>query len=108
MHPLLISVIQATKFAYGQRANFGDPAFTANVSSLEKSYITENVAKAARAKIVDNDTFNVTYYNSQSYVPTAEGGTSHIAAADATGMAVSLTTTVNLIWGSQVSEYTCP
>lgn len=98
------SVIQATKFAYGQRANFGDPAFTANVSTLEKLYLTEPVAAAARAKIVDDATFGVSYYDPSKYTPTRESGTSHIAAVDSTGMSISLTTTVNLIWGSQVSE----
>ena len=29
-------LIQATRFGYGQRTNFGDPAYTANVSALEK------------------------------------------------------------------------
>ena len=29
-------LIQATRFGYGQRTNYGDPAFTANVSVLER------------------------------------------------------------------------
>jgi gamma-glutamyltranspeptidase/glutathione hydrolase len=29
-------LIQATRFGYGQRTNYGDPAFTANVSTLER------------------------------------------------------------------------
>ena len=29
-------LIQATRFGYGQRTNYGDPAYTANVSSLER------------------------------------------------------------------------
>ena len=30
-------LIQATRFGYGQRTNYGDPAYTANVSTLERS-----------------------------------------------------------------------
>jgi gamma-glutamyltranspeptidase/glutathione hydrolase len=97
-------VVEATKFAYGQRATFGDPAFTANVTYLENSYLTDAVAAAARAKIVTGETFPVSYYNPSNYFPSREAGTSHLATADGTGMAVSLTTTVNLIWGSQVSK----
>lgn len=29
-------LIQATRFGYGQRTNYGDPAYTANVSALER------------------------------------------------------------------------
>ncbi|EPQ58687.1 gamma-glutamyltransferase [Gloeophyllum trabeum ATCC 11539] len=95
-------LIEATKFAYGQRTNFGDPAFTANVSSLEQEFLTEASAEAARAKISDNQTFNALYYNINNYLVLNDSGTSHVAAVDKTGMAVSLTTTVNLYWGSQV------
>lgn len=97
-------VVESTKFAYGQRATLGDPAFTANVSMLESSYLTEDVAAAARARIVTNQTFPVGYYNPTNFYPTRESGTSHLATADGSGMAVSLTTTVNLLWGSRVSE----
>ncbi|GMK55224.1 hypothetical protein CspeluHIS016_0202800 [Cutaneotrichosporon spelunceum] len=96
-------VVEANKFGYGQRATLGDPAFTSNVSTLEASYLTEEVAAAARALITGNSTHPGTYYNPTNYAPASkEGGTSHLAAVDGSGMAVSLTTTVNLIWGSQV------
>ena len=97
-------LIEANKFAYGQRATFGDPAFTPNVTELERAYLTEEVAAEARAKIVSGETFPVGYYNPSNYYTTRENGTSHLATVDGNGMAVSLTTTVNLIWGSQVSE----
>ena len=99
---MLTAVVQATKFAYGQRATFGDPAFTTNVTELEKSYLTDAVASAARSKILDNTTFTPAYYDPSGYYPSREAGTSHLATADGSGMAVSLTTTVNLIWGSRV------
>jgi gamma-glutamyltranspeptidase/glutathione hydrolase len=71
---------------------------------LETSYLTEEVASEARARIVTNKTFPVSYYDPSNYYPTRESGTSHLATADGSGMSVSLTTTVNLLWGSQVSE----
>lgn len=92
------------RLAYGQRATLGDPAFTANVTSVERSYLTEEVVKAARSRIVAGETFPTSYYDPSEYVPSAESGTSHLATADASGMAVSLTTTVNTGWGSRVSE----
>lgn len=100
-----MAVIESTKFAYGQRATLGDPAFTANVSSLEQAYITEEVASLARERISDDQTFESSYYDPSGYFPSQEFGTSYLATVDGNGMAVSLTTTVNLYWGSRVSEY---
>jgi gamma-glutamyltranspeptidase/glutathione hydrolase len=102
---LIRPVIEATKFAYGQRATLGDPAFTSNVTSLEQSYITEDVASLAREKISDEQTFPSSYYTPSGYIPTQEFGTSYLATVDGNGMAISLTTTVNLYWGSRVSTY---
>jgi gamma-glutamyltranspeptidase/glutathione hydrolase len=85
-------VIEANKFAYGQRSNFGDPAFTPNVTTLERLYLTEPVVEAARAKINDTATFGTSFYTPSGYVPGPEAGTSHLAVVDGDGMAVSLTT----------------
>ncbi|KDQ59696.1 hypothetical protein JAAARDRAFT_175189 [Jaapia argillacea MUCL 33604] len=95
-------LIQATRFGYGQRTNFGDPAFTRNVSVLEQEFLLESTAAAARAKINDSQTYNALYYDTNNYLVVNDSGTSHIAVVDHTGMAVSLTTTVNLYWGSQI------
>lgn len=95
--------MEATQFAYGQRTNLADPGFVPNVTELEKYYLTNEVVDAARAKIVANETFPVLYYDPTSYGASNESGTSHMAAVDYSGMAVSLTTTVNTIWGSRVS-----
>jgi len=99
-------VVEATKFGYGQRTTLGDPAFTANVSTLEAGYLTDEVAQAARERILVGKTNPPSYYDPSLYDSSPpEGGTSHMAVVDGDGMAVSLTTTVNLIWGSHVSEY---
>ncbi|GAA98617.1 uncharacterized protein L969DRAFT_18069 [Mixia osmundae IAM 14324] len=95
-------LIEATRLAYAQRTNFGDPAFTANVSALEKSFLTDKVASEARAKISPNRTYPDAYYDIGKYAILNDSGTSHLAAADSNGYVVSLTTTINLYWGSQV------
>lgn len=87
-------LIEATRFAYGQRTEYGDPAFTSNVSQLEAYFLTEAVVTQTRNKIVDNKTFPVTYYNPENYQVVIDNGTSHIAVIDKNGMAVSLTTTM--------------
>nr|UHN91797.1 gamma-glutamyl transpeptidase [Lentinula edodes] len=95
-------LIEATRFAYGQRTEYGDPAFTSNVSQLEAYFLTESVVNQTRNKIVDNKTFPVTYYNPENYQVVIDNGTSHMAVIDKNGMAVSLTTTINNYWGSQL------
>ncbi|KAJ7457876.1 gamma-glutamyltranspeptidase [Mycena latifolia] len=95
-------LIEAAQFAYGQRTQYGDPAFTSNVTTLQQYYLTPDAVAAVRAKIVDNATFPVPYYDPANYTVLDDHGTSHMAAIDHEGMAVSLTTTVNLYWGSQV------
>lgn len=59
-------LIEATQFGYGQRTDYGDPAFTPNVTTLEREFITYDVAAEARAKIVDNTTFPINYYEPDS------------------------------------------
>ncbi|KAJ7275360.1 gamma-glutamyltranspeptidase [Mycena haematopus] len=95
-------LIEATQFAYGQRTQYGDPAFTANVTDLQQYYLTPAAVADVRSKILDNQTFPVAYYDPSDYTPLDDHGTSHMAAIDREGMAISLTTTVNLYWGSQV------
>ncbi|KAJ6623712.1 gamma-glutamyltranspeptidase [Mycena sp. CBHHK59/15] len=95
-------LIQATKFAYGQRTNFGDPAFTANVTDLEALYLEEATAESIREILPHNTTYPAAYYDPSAYQVLSDNGTSHMAAVDQWGGAVSLTTTVNLYWGSRV------
>ncbi|KAJ4480098.1 gamma-glutamyltranspeptidase [Lentinula aciculospora] len=93
-------LVEATRFAYGQRTEYGDPAFTPNVTELEAYFLTETVLNETRSKIMDNQTFPVTYYNPENYQVLIDNGTSHMAVIDKDGMAISLTTTVNNFWGS--------
>ena len=95
-------LIEATQFAYGQRTQYGDPAFTANVTELQQYYLGSEVAKELAGKIVDNKTFRLGYYDPSNYTATRESGTSHLAVIDGNQLAVSLTTTINNYWGSQV------
>jgi gamma-glutamyltranspeptidase / glutathione hydrolase len=94
-------LIQATRFGYGQRTNMGDPAFTPNVTELEAEFLLPSTAVEIRQKI-DNITHPTIYYDAANYQVEIDGGTSHLAVADGNGNAISLTTTVNLYWGSQV------
>ncbi|KAJ3714928.1 gamma-glutamyltranspeptidase [Lentinula guzmanii] len=90
-------LVEATRFAYGQRTEYGDPAFNPDVTKLEAYFLTEAVVNETRSKILDNQTFPVTYYNPENYQVVNDNGTSHMAVIDKDGMAVS-----NNFWGSQL------
>ncbi|KAF1943619.1 gamma-glutamyltranspeptidase-like protein [Clathrospora elynae] len=93
---------ESMKFAYGMRANLGDPLFLKGIDKYQEEMLYEATAKEVRAKIVDNKTFGVAYYDPKGLESLETPGTSHIVTADHTGMAITLTTTVNLLFGSRI------
>ncbi|TLD14591.1 hypothetical protein PspLS_11068 [Pyricularia sp. CBS 133598] len=93
---------EAMRFAYGQRAKLGDPAFLQGMERFQREMLSDETAQLIRSKISDKKTEDVAYYNPEGLESLETPGTSHIAVADASGMAVSLTTTINTIFGSRV------
>lgn len=68
----------------------------------QNEIINSTTAANTRSLISDTHTQNVSYYNPSGYVVLTDHGTSAITVADASGMAIALTTTVNTLFGSQV------
>lgn len=95
-------LIESTKFAYGERVEYGDPSFVKNVTDLERHALSDKNVKRKRSLITDNSTHPVSYYDPKSYDVLTDSGTSQLSAIDKDGLAVTLTTTVNLLWGSQI------
>jgi len=93
---------EAMRFAYGARVELGDPNFIRNIEQYEDKLISDSKAKEVSRRIRDNETQPVEAYDPDG-IYTAEGfGTSHIVAADGSGMAISSTTTLNLLFGAQI------
>ena len=95
-------LVEAMRFAYGQRASMGDPDFLPNMSAYEAHMLSPAYGAATRSKILDSTTQNISAYNPSGFEIRNSHGTSHISAADSTGLGFSLTTTVNLYFGSTV------
>ncbi|KAF2209868.1 hypothetical protein CERZMDRAFT_113613 [Cercospora zeae-maydis SCOH1-5] len=93
---------EALRFGYAQRANLGDPLFVEGLDQYQDDMLSEETASAVRAKISPLQTFNVSYYDPAGFESLETPGTSAVTTADADGMAVALTTTVNLLFGSKV------
>lgn len=93
---------EAMKFAYGQRAKLGDPSFVSGLNQYTKDMLSSKTGAEVRSKISDKKTFNVSYYDPDGLESLETPGTSHIVTADSKGMSVSMTTTVNLLFGSNL------
>ncbi|OAQ80336.1 gamma-glutamyltranspeptidase [Purpureocillium lilacinum] len=97
---------EAMRFAYGSRVELGDPDYVNGVRAFEDRMLSEVNARRIRANISDDHTQPVEAYDpSDTYAPDGHG-TSHIVTADASGMATSLTTTINLLFGAQIMDPT--
>lgn len=93
---------EAMRYAYAARMHLGDPTFIPSVSEMEEAMASDSRARKVRKHILDNTTQPVQNYDPQlPYVPESHG-TSHVVTTDRTGMAVSLTTTINLLFGSRL------
>ncbi|KAI1156639.1 gamma-glutamyltranspeptidase [Nemania diffusa] len=93
---------EALRFAYGARSGLGDPAFATDAPALQALMLDAAHAAAVRGRILDNATQPVENYAGKNVYATPGHGTSHISTADARGMAVSSTTTVNLLFGGSL------
>lgn len=118
-------IAEAFKFAYAQRTKLADPLFEPSVkevnnalffsclmrgnfvsaaslqylpvSQLTLNLTSKSMAEETFAKIDDLSTFDdPAYYGATTYTPD-DSGTSHISVLDGNGLAVSITSTVNLL-----------
>ncbi|RSH90260.1 hypothetical protein EHS25_001594 [Saitozyma podzolica] len=95
-------LLEAMKFAFGARSEVTDPKFAENVTRLD-DFWTKEWADEIRPKITDNATHDIDYYGLQHDTP-VDHGTTHLSVVDQWGGAASITSTVNLIWGSHVMD----
>ncbi|KAI4196378.1 MAG: hypothetical protein LQ346_003237 [Caloplaca aetnensis] len=93
---------EAIRFGYGERANLGDPSFVPGLDKYQSEMLNGTTAARIRSQISDFHTLNVSAYDPSGLESLETPGTSHIVTADASGMAISLTTTINLLFGSKL------
>lgn len=93
---------ETIRFAYGERTQLGDPFYVKGLDEYTTNMLTEKTAKEIRSKISTKRTFGIKHYDPKGLDSLQDHGTSHMVTADGSGMAVSLTTTVNVYFGSQV------
>ncbi|KAG0348739.1 hypothetical protein BG004_004315 [Podila humilis] len=95
-------LVEAMKFGFAQRTELGDPDFT-DLDAKVKSMLSKDTAAAIRANISDERTFPIEYYNPK-WKHVENHGTAHLSTVDKDDMAVALTSTVNLLFGSKLMD----
>ncbi|XP_066271491.1 glutathione hydrolase 1 proenzyme-like [Branchiostoma lanceolatum] len=93
-------IVEAFKFAYAKRSELGDPRFV-DIAELISNLTSDDYADSLRHRITDSTTHDYRYYG-PSFVLPEDGGTSHVSVLAPNGDAVSVTSTVNLFFGSKL------
>jgi gamma-glutamyltranspeptidase/glutathione hydrolase len=95
-------LVEAMKFGYGLRTKLGDPEFVPEMKDYQRWMLLDDTAREIRSKISDDHTLTLSDYNPDGLEILQTPGTSHAVAADASGLAISLTATLNLLFGSKL------
>ncbi|KAL5523970.1 hypothetical protein ACEPAG_8143 [Sanghuangporus baumii] len=95
-------LVEAIKFGFAARTRLCDPAFADDTTQIDE-IASKHYGHTISVNVTDESTHPPDYYNPIYDVPT-DHGTSHISVVDKDGMAVAITSTVNLVFGSQVMD----
>ncbi|KAM0563095.1 hypothetical protein ACHAPJ_001942 [Fusarium lateritium] len=92
---------EALKFGYGMRSNLGDPSYVRGLGKYQAQMASNETAQEIRAKLKGRP-LKTDAYDPKGLESLDTPGTSHLVVMDKSGLAISLTTTVNLVFGSRV------
>ncbi|XP_033324257.2 glutathione hydrolase 1 proenzyme [Megalopta genalis] len=93
--------VESFKWAYAKRTQLGDPKYVP-VDSLIRNLTSASYADAIRSNIKDDTTHtNPEYYGAVTVVP-EDSGTSHVSVLAPDGSAVSVTSTINQVFGAML------
>ncbi|KDQ10063.1 hypothetical protein BOTBODRAFT_58281 [Botryobasidium botryosum FD-172 SS1] len=95
-------MIEGIKFGFAARTRLGDPKFH-NETHIIDEIATKRFAERVAPKITDDATHPLEYYRPLFDIVN-DYGTTHISALDHWGMAISITSSVNLVFGSRVLD----
>ncbi|KAF2769263.1 gamma-glutamyltranspeptidase-like protein [Teratosphaeria nubilosa] len=93
---------EAIRFGQGQRTELGDPTYLPHLTPYQHAMLHDSTLAPLRAKISPNHTLNISDYNPSGYEMPESPGTSALVTSDASGLSISLTTTINNLYGNLV------
>ncbi|KAL1494986.1 hypothetical protein ABEB36_010482 [Hypothenemus hampei] len=95
-------IVESFKFAYGHRTKLGDPNNnkSEDIKNVMKNLTSKTYAEEIRNLIFDNETsLDPTYYGAE-FQQMSDHGTAHISIIAPNGDAISVTSTINFIFGA--------
>ncbi|CAH1184987.1 unnamed protein product [Phyllotreta striolata] len=92
-------IIESFKLGYASRTKFGDPDFV-DFDKIISNLVSPGYAREMRKLIKDNETSQDPFYYGATTDFQQDHGTSHISVLSPSGDAVSVTGTINFIWGA--------
>lgn len=97
---------ESLKFAYASRPLLGDPSFLPSTppSTLESHLLSPRHGALTHALINDTTVLPPTAYAPHLFSAPVNPGTSHLVATDASGLTLSSTTTINLLFGAALLD----
>ncbi|XP_063791577.1 glutathione hydrolase 5 proenzyme [Pseudophryne corroboree] len=94
-------IIEALKFANGQRDKLRDALKSKDIQELTSSLLSNSFAEKVRKKIDNSGNHTLSFYNVSEIHPETFG-TTHISVITQDGSSVSVTSSVNQIFGSMI------
>ncbi|KAI1700767.1 gamma-glutamyltranspeptidase domain-containing protein [Ditylenchus destructor] len=93
--------IETQKFAFAQRTLLGDPKFVKDANAIAENMTKQEFIDSIYHKIKHNS-LNFEEYGGDFTKASEHHGTSHVSVVDADGNAVSLTSSINNVFGAAV------
>uniref|UniRef100_A0A182XIW5 Gamma-glutamyltransferase n=1 Tax=Anopheles quadriannulatus TaxID=34691 RepID=A0A182XIW5_ANOQN len=95
-------IVESFKHGYGLRTKVGDPRFVNSVNNVLQKMTNKNYIAYIRDMIVSNMTFDSYDYYGADFAGLQDQGTAHVSVLAANGDAVSVTSTINYLFGSLI------
>ncbi|CAG9813957.1 unnamed protein product [Phaedon cochleariae] len=97
-------IIESFKFAYAKRTELGDVNDSLEINQLIANLTSRAYAEGIRSRISDNSTSQDGSYYGATKSLTEDHGTAHISVLAPNGDAVSVTSTINYIFGAKFAS----
>ncbi|XP_076666249.1 glutathione hydrolase 1 proenzyme isoform X1 [Andrena cerasifolii] len=94
--------VETFKWGYARRTELADPDYVPNVDTIVNNLTSPDYASIIRKRIRDDETNNDPKYYGAVTVTPEDSGTSHVSVLAPDGSAVSVTSTINQVFGAMI------
>ncbi|KMQ89853.1 gamma-glutamyltranspeptidase 1 [Lasius niger] len=95
-------IVETFKWAYARRTELGDPAFVDGIDALLTNLTSNDYAETIKERIKDDRTSQDPEEYGAVTETTVDSGTAHVSVLAPDGSAVSVTSTINQVFGAMI------